>query len=352
MLATAPVDPEGDALEITFELYDSAATLLGTVVPTDLGEGTVRGVPTWPLPEDAAIHWGARAVDERGGDSGLSDLAIFTVDVTNEVPGAPVVLLPESDATVDTAFPRLAVEAGPDPEGDAILVRFTVDVRADFDSPDRQDLGAVEPAEDGYAEVDVPLPLPENEVAWARARAEDDRGGASSWTIWSFRVDAIAEAPGPIRIVAPGEDEAVDSAAVQVRWAAVEDPDGEAVTYELALARAQDGDESDARDLDDPFWSATGLTVTTGDLEGEATVDVELEAGAWLVRGRATDETGLSGDWGPTNRFVVLPPAGQPADLEPGDGPYGCDCEISAGAPAGPWLLALLPLVVILRRRR
>ena len=350
LLAAAPVDPEGDDLDVTFELFDGASTLVEVVVATDQGDGTWHGVPLSPLPEDVIYGWGGRAVDERGGDSGLSDLVFFAVDVTNTTPEAPTALLPEANTEIDTAFPLLVVEAGVDPDGDPVQVRFAVDIRADFDSPERQDLGATEPAADGEAEVEVPLPLPENGVTWARARTEDDRGGASAWTAWSFRVNAVAEAAGPVRIVAPGEDEAVDGTAVTIRWAVAQDPDGDELTYELAVAAEQEGGAGE-RDLDDPLWSADGLTVPIGESEGEATVDVELAAGPWLVRGRATDPGGLSGDWGPVNRFVVLPPSGEPVDLDPGDGPYGCDCSVSRGADTAGWLVLLLVAGAALRRR-
>ncbi len=350
LLATAPIDPEGDPMDVTFELFDAAGTALEVIVAEDRGDGTWRGVPLDPLPEDAGYWWGGRAVDDRGGDSGLSDPVFFEVDVTNTVPDAPTPLEPAADSEVDTPFPTLAAEAAGDPDGDPVTIRFTVDVRADFDSPERQDLGPVAPGGDGRAEVEVPLALRENELAWARARSEDDRGGASTWAVWSFRVDAVPEAPAPVRITAPGEDEAADGGAVTIRWSAVEDPDGDPVTYELALAPLEEQEE-EARDLDDPFWSAEGLTVPEGEPEGQTEVDVALDAGAWLVRGRARDAGGLAGEWGPVNRFVVLPPVGEPADLEPGDGPYGCDCGIGARPRPAP-LLLLLAIGALRRRSR
>ena len=350
LLALAPTDPEGDALEVHFELFDADGGPVEVVVASDVGDGTWRGVPVAPLPEDAVYRWGARAMDDRGGDSGLSDLISFAVDVTNTVPEPPLALEPADGSEIDTALPILAVQAGLDHDGDPVLVRFTVDVRADFDSPERQDLGTVEPTGDGGAEVVVPLPLRENETGWARARTEDDRGGASAWTVWSFHVDAVPEAPAPVRVIAPGEDEAVDGAAVSIRWAVTTDPDEDALTYELALAPEVE-DADGARDLDDPFWSAAGLVVPAGQPEGEATVDTQLASGAWLVRARAVDSGDLAGEWGPVNRFVVLPVAGEPVDLDPGEGPYGCGCAL--GSSHAPWSgLALLTLLGVARRRR
>lgn len=344
MFASAVTDPEGDALSVEIEILDDGGSLVALLDAALEPDGTWRAVPDPPLPEDATYTWSARALDDRGGDSGPSASVTFHVDVTNSSPPMPVLVAPADGAEIATAAPQLEVTVGPDPDGDPITVVFTVDVGPAFASDERQDHGPVEPS-GGDAAVVVD-PLPENGVAWARARTEDDRGGASQWLVWSFLVDAVDEAPGAVRVVAPGEDEVVAGAAVTVRWAPALDPEGDALTYALDVRALAD---------DEVVWSAQGLVIEPDASEGVVELDVELGPGAWLVRAKATDATDRTGPWGPDNRFAVLPAAGESADLTAGEGPYGCDCASAFGgrsAAAPGLLLALLGLSSLRTSRR
>jgi PKD repeat protein len=351
LVASSSSDPEGEPVTVMMGLYDSSGALIEAIDAVEQPDGTWEGVPTTPLPEEADYSWTAEATDVVGLDSGASTAAEFHVDVTNGLPDAPLVVAPTDGEEIDTDLPTIVVEAGGDVDGDPVLVRITVDLQDDFASPDRQDLGPVEPGPDGLCSVDLLAALPENSDVWARARTEDDRGGASAWTTWSFHVDALPEAPAPVRVTAPGEDESVDGAAVLVRWAVTTDPDDDPLTYDLEIAALP---EPEARDFEEPVWSATGLLVPDGEIEGEVEVDVALPEGAWLVHARAVDSGELAGPWGPDNRFVVLPVADEPVDLDPGEGPYGCDCA-SAVMPGRVgsllWFGVLLGGVLVRRRR-
>lgn len=335
-------DPEGDAFVVEIELVDETEGAFVEVVGDGFADdGTWLAVPEEPLLEDHEFSWRARAVDARGGASAWSAAATFAVDVSNTPPPTPTVLAPLDGAETGTALPELIVAVGDDPDGDPLTVVFSVDVDPAFASTDRQDLGPVATAA-GEATATVPDPLPENALVNARARSEDDRGGASAWVVWSFVVDAVDEAPSGPRILAPEDAATVDGAAVQVRWAPAEDPEGDALTYELSIASDRAGEE---------LWGASLLTLPDGDPEGVADVDVAIPPGAWTAAARATDATGEVGAWGPLSRFVVLPEDGTPADLDAGEGPYGCDCSsamASEGASSG-WVLLLC--VGLIRRR-
>jgi len=348
IVASAVTDPEDDPISVEIELVDDAGDTVAVLLAVEQPDGTWRAVPDPPLAQDVTYTWTARALDDRGGDSGPSVEATFHVDLSNTAPPSPVLVGPADGSEIATATPQLEVTVGQDVDGDPLTVVFAVDVGPDFASDLRQDLGPVEPS-DGDAGVMVADALPENGVAWARARSEDDRGGASEWLVWSFLVDAVDEAPEPVRIVAPGEDEVVDGDGVEVRWAPTTDPEGDPLTYTLQVRSLADDAEA---------WLVQGQLIEDAAAEGSVSVDVELAPGAWLVRARASDDTGQTGDWGPDNRFVVLPPPGEEADLSGGEGPYGCDCAGSsvAGATRGvgaAWcLLGLVALRSARRRRR
>ncbi len=351
--ASAPVfvvavgtDPEGDAFEIEIELSDDTSVL----PVTGLGfapDGTWQAVADVALEEDVTYGWKARAHDERGAASAWSDVVGFTVDTFNTNPEPPVVVAPADGAEVATDLPELAV-ASPAidfPDGDPLEIEFSLDVDPAFASDARQDLGPV-PVNVDAASVEAAEALPENAVVHARARALDDRGGASAWTVWSFVVDAVDEAPDGPRVVAPADASVVDGELVEVRWAPAADPEDDPLTYALSIASDADGEE---------LWSSTGLGIPDGDPEGATVVDVTVPAGAWTIRAQATDATGETGPWGPANRFVVVPPEGTPADLEPGEGPYGCDCDASLASGAGGgalWLLVGAALLAVRSGRR
>ncbi len=337
-------DPEGDSFVVEIELVDETESAFVPVVGDGFAEdGTWLATPGDPLAEDHEFSWRARSADVRGGASDWSDVALFEVDVSNTAPPVPTVVAPTDGSEVSTALPDLIVAVGEDVDGDPLTVVFSVDLDPAFASDSREDLGPVA-VEAGEATAAVTEALPENATVTARARAEDDRGGASAWVVWSFVVDATDEAPSGPRILAPEDTATVDGSALEIRWAPADDPEGDALTYEISIASDPDGET---------FWSGAGLTIPDGDAEGATTVDVEVPAGAWTAAARATDATGQVGPWGPLSRFVVLPVEGTGADLEAGDGPYGCDCASSVAGGAGSGaVLALLVLPWAVRRRR
>jgi len=339
-------DPEGDAFVVEIELVDeTAGAFVGVHGDGFADDGTWLATPATSLEEDHEFSWRARTVDVRGGASDWSAAAAFEVDVSNTPPPSPTVVSPPDGSEIGTTLPALVVAAGADPDGDPITVVFGVDVDPAFASGAREDLGPVEVLA-GEATATVQSELPENRVVFARARAEDDRGGASEWVVWSFFVDALDEAPDGPRILAPEDTSVVGGDAVEVRWGPAIDPEGDALVYALAIA-------SDPRG--EVLWTVAGLTIPDGDIEGSATVDIDVPPGAWTVAARATDVGGEVGPEGPPSRFVVLPPTGSTADLDVGDGPYGCDCTSSVVATpggSGGGLLLLVGWVVGRRRRR
>ncbi|MEE2830440.1 MAG: hypothetical protein VX498_14725, partial [Myxococcota bacterium] len=346
-LVTGPVsDPDGDAFSVMVEIQDP----LGSsqfLLASELETSGWSAVPEEALVEDLQYRWRAQATDERGASSAPSDWVGFRVDITNALPPVPEVLVPIPGTDVDSGFPEIRVRVDPDPDGDPLSVRFMVDTREDFASEFTQDLGLLPLDLGSEAEVVVLDELPENTQVHARARAEDDRGGVSSWRTWSFRINALPEPPDPVQVIAPGDGEAIDGEeAIQLRWAAAFDPEGDELTYSFRIVRDGDGVVAESAEAE---WETTGVLLAPGEVEGQLSTGLSLGAGAWLVLGRAEDAGGQLGPWGFPNRFVVPGEPGEPISLDPGG--RGCACgSVGPGDRASTGGL-VLGLLILLRVR-
>ncbi len=342
-LIVAPVaEPEGEELELTASLFEDGVGLVATVVGSAAGSGDGSWVfqLSSPLAEDGSYQWSAVAVDARGLPSLPSELVSFQVDAGNQAPLVPEFV--DLDAELATDVPELIARIGEDPDGDDQLLRFEVDSRADFSSPDIQSLALVEPDTEGVGRATVAMPLPENEDAWVRVRGEDSRGSVSPWNLASFFVNAQEEAPGPVVVSSPAVGQTVSGLGLELRWMASLDPDRDPLTYTLRVL-SEDGEL---------VWEEGGLSLATGNaaLEGSHQADIELAAGGYMVSARATDDTGLEGPWGPENGFVVLATPGSGVDLED----FGTGCQCSQGSQplsARSGLVALFVLLPLVIRR-
>ncbi len=349
-LSVAPVsEPEYEDVVVTVSLYGDGIGLVATLVGSPDGSGDggwVFPVPA-PLDEDLVYEWSAVAVDARGASSLPSERVWFDVDAANTPPPLPSFQDLEDELSSQT--PTLVALAEEDADGDAQVLRFEVSPQEDFASVEGQFLGTVEPDADGIAQIAVPYPLSENAVAWARVRAEDDRGGVSAWVRESFFVNSLEQAPGPVVVTEPGDGQTLaGGTAVTVRWAPALDVDRDELTYTLRILRDDESAEV--------VWEQAGLVVSPSGgavPEGEHLAELELDPGGYLVSGRAVDDTGLEGPWGPANGFVVLATPGAGIDLDD----FGSGCACSTGSPKSPppvwlWALLLAALAPLRRRRR
>lgn len=330
--ATAGEDPEGDAISLVFRVYDPA--LLHTLDAQPVGDAWRAVVPEL-LGDDADYTWTAESVDARGGSSGETSPAAFHLDASNQVPPAPVFDAPLAGARFEEPRREVALSVGEDADGDPVQVRIEWAREAGFTTA--QLLG-VEAADGGEVAASPDVDCPENaDVHW-RARAEDDRGGASAWVSDFGFCDAVAEDPPAPVVVEPSPESTVDPTALILRWATVVDPDQHAVTYEARIAPDESGP-------DEPLWSSGTIAAST-EPELSAAPDVALGPGGYRLFVRAMDVTERSGPWA-SSRFVVEGPApGAPLDLGEGDG-GGWACGYAPGG--GVWLVLL---TVAGRRRR
>jgi MYXO-CTERM domain-containing protein len=298
-----------------------------------------------PLDEDLVYEWSATAVDARGTSSLPSDRVWFDVDALNTPPAPPS--FQQLGDEVSTQNPVLAALVGEDADGDAQVVRFQIDSQQDFASLDSQQLVTENVGADGIGQVVVPNALPENVMAWARARGEDERGAVSEWVTTSFFVNSLEEPPEGVVVIEPGDGQTVSSGDVVLRWAPALDVDQDELTYTLQITRDDETAEV--------VFEESGLLIaaSVGSLpEGQHLAGLELDAGGYLVSARAVDDTGLEGPWGPGNSFAVLATPGDGIDLED----FGAGCSCSSGAlqstPGALLWFALLTGLMPLRRRR
>ena len=148
-------------------------------------------------------------------------------------PGAPAIAAPEAGDRLPTRRPQLRVVNAVDPNGDPLEYLFEAYSDADLDAL----LVASEQVREGNETTAwaVPDALPENGRFWWRARALDAHvAGAWSAVGWAL-VDEMNEPPG---IPAPrAPDGRTDMASPTLEVLAVEDPEGDAVTYHFEVFR-------------------------------------------------------------------------------------------------------------------
>ncbi|HEY7697901.1 MAG TPA: hypothetical protein VIE88_05760, partial [Vicinamibacteria bacterium] len=194
------VDLDGDALTYRFEVYRDPD--LRELV--EASGPVVESIPrtswemTAALEENHLYYWRARA---GGGLEGpWMPTARFRFSLSSEAPTAPVLLTPSDGATLAEARPILTIEGAVDPDFDPLRYVFEV-----FDegglvvrSPEIEDTS-----------WEVSLDLAENHTYSWQALATDGSFSTPSEGRFSFRVDAVEEAPLPPSPIAPADGSTV-----------------------------------------------------------------------------------------------------------------------------------------------
>ncbi len=263
-------DPDGEPLAYDFEVYSDAGlttqVFAASAVPG--GEALTRWVPEGALTENTMYWWRARASDAHVS-SAWTDAKAFFVDQANEGPLAPTAHFPNGD--VDTLRPTFTADATLDPEGDAFIYTFEVATDADFTDP-----------------VTYTSPSPEWQVAddlspgqtyfW-RVRADDEFGVSGPYSdVLSFSIIQINTLPSSVAISYPAEGAVLDSAATTIQWGSAQDPDEDAITYQIQVA-------TDQR-FSDVVFEDGAVAETSIDVDGLQ------EDTRYFVRVRANDGTG------------------------------------------------------------
>ena len=286
------VDPDGDPLVYTFEVYaDSAMAVLaasGSGVQ-DEGAGTVswvvEGAPL--LRPGARYFWRALATDPAGAASS-SPLASFWVETANSAPGAPFILSPPPGGEVPGPDLEMAVSNALDGDGDPLTYQFELDRVDTFDSDQRVKSGPVPEGQETTAWAVAGLA--ENSRYFWRVKAVDP-SAESPWVTGSFRVNGVNDPP-PIPVVKnPGDGAWVDSLTPRLVVHPLTDPDGDGLSYRFLVYADQE--------LTEPM-------AESGPVAAEWAVPTALADNTryfWTVQ--AVDAHGAAGEWSAVSGFLV-----------------------------------------------
>ena len=308
-------DPDGDPLELTFEVYaDAALTSLVVVSPAvpQLAVGQTPWKVDAVLAENAAYHWRARASDP-WADGPWSAVESFVVNQANEPPTAPVPATPLDGEAVASTTPLTQWGPSVDPDGDAIT--YAVQIHLDGDEPSLvTEIDGLEEAESGFVEWTVDVALAEDAWHLARARATDLHGLSSAWSDEvGFLVTAADGAPAGVVILAPEDGSEVQTRSPEIVAGGAVDPEGAPLVYAIEVG------------VDPSFAEADAVEVP--ELDGEGSWDLaddglELTDNTWAhARARAGDGV-LWSPWVSATFFVnaANDPPTVPVLLAPVDG--------------------------------
>jgi hypothetical protein len=276
------LDADGDAVQMSFELYaDAAGTQrLAGSGPKPVGVG---GVTSWTVPDplgSTAYFWRITATDTLGALT-ESPLLRFTVNPGNRAPTQPTITQPANGATAPPGSVVLEVGAT-DPDSEPVSYLFELDQVDSFNGPSRRRMS-------GGPSVTM-SGLPENTRWYWRARASDGRAD-SPWITGNFLVSGSDDPPGsPVpKNLGPGSW--TDAARPRLELAPIPDPEGSSVGYQFQVY-------SDA---------ALASLVAEGNAPQASWLlpTMLVDGVTYYWRARAVDAAGQPSNWSAATSFVV-----------------------------------------------
>jgi len=305
LLVANAIDPNGDALNYEFEVYDDAAltSLVAQAIQVAEEPAETSWKLTIPLAENSEAWWRARASDAHVAGAWSTVESLFVND-GNEPPSVPTPVFPVGGEEVTTTSNALVWSASTDPEGDDVA--YTVEV--EDDGP----IWGDDTPFDGSTELALEFtPTEETDYRW-RVRAVDGDGAESAWSDWAdFRWNDADGAPFGVEFVEPLDGDVVGLQPRLVATAGT-DPEGGALTYEFAVDVVATFDSADLIEV--------GGSDATVDLADEG---VELMPGTdYWARVQAFDPggTGSAADVVQFRTEADLLPLPVPTLLAPADG--------------------------------
>ncbi len=354
---TQVVDPNGDVITYDVVVYaDDAVTVVAEAFNVaDSGSSTSTWMVDVALVDDSDYWWTARAVDDEGLAGPWAEAEPFFLTTENGAPGNPVFVDPLDGDQIDAISPTLTATEVTDPEGGEVEYEFEIDQVGTFDSIDHRmtTVPATNSGEVWWDLADDGLALDENAWAFARVRAVDELGIASAPDTITFFVRGPNDAPDMLSLISPEDGSTVPGVGVQLVLGNVDDIEDDVVFYDFLLAR-------DA-ELTDVVLSREGVAEGAGPADGEDVTSVLVPTtleGEYYWTARAVDEFGAASAWATPFRFEATGdqdtgPVIDPDSFVGGSGCAGCGSSVSATeTPAIWWLLALLPGLMVVRRRR
>jgi hypothetical protein len=288
---TNATDRDEDAIKYTIEVFAGTASGPLHERVTDLlpdASGTTSWTLTLPLANHATYYWRVVAIDEEGGQTATMPRS-FHVDTGNAAPTAPTLVRPVGGSDVGThAVATLVAQGATDADHDALTYEFEIDTVDTFDSPSRQNSGAI-PAGAGEVAWQATGLLDNQRYHW-RVKASDGRA-ESDWAGGDFMMDEANEPPSKPVVANPGDGTWVSSQYPSFSVHPALDPEGDALVYQFEVYRDA------ALQSREAYGDVAGLIWTP------SSPLLDKVNHYWRVRAR--DPDGALGEWSATTRFVV-----------------------------------------------
>lgn len=240
------VDPNGDAITYTFEVYDNAA-LSGTPITSPAvprGAGVLQGGGTFTewtvsssLPDNATHYWRVRAND--GATFGpSSDVESFFVNTANDAPTAPTASAPADGSAVPSRYPTLQVGNAADLDNDPLTYTFEISTNAAFTAPLVASASGLLEGESGITSWIANAALADDNTYFWRARANDGTVDGPNSVTGTFFVNTSNNPPSAVEIIAPKDGEQIATITPTLRVKNATDSDGDTLTYEFEIDRS------------------------------------------------------------------------------------------------------------------
>ena len=325
------------ALIFTLELADGSLLVSGELSSdTD----TVTWSPAVTLVEGDVMCWSATPIDEHGLEGPPSDVACFSVELTNLAPTPPEIQTPEGGVVVASLVPTIRVLNGADPEDRTTQHRFEADTDPTFTSAQFQ-AGLVDSDPSGITEWTPEGAFAEDATVYVRVLCTDGVNN-SEWASAQFLVSESNDAPSVPTLLDPADGVAMGEGMPLVTANSV-DPEGSSVVHDFQVMDLRDSviDAADA--------------IEQGD-ESTTWIPAPLDEGNYQWTARARDADGMASEWAVPRTFVV----GTPDQVEEPDlggmivngKSEGCSCSSGArGSMQWVWFAAVLAAVGQRRKR-
>lgn len=240
------IDPDGDPITYTFELYrDEGFTCLvaGQYYVPETQPNTAWQVPE-TLQDNTWYYWRTRATDGNGYTPWV--YGRFFVNTTNDPPSPFPLNNPSDNTEVSTLTPILEISNSTDMDGDAITYSFEV-----YADPEMTDIItaayeiAAEP--DNTTQWTVDTILDDNTWYYWRAIATDEHGAWTETVLQAFFVNTANDSPEAPVIVSPVIDSEIQTVSVSLKITNSLDRDGDVLTYRFEIDTAHTFDSPDAQ---------------------------------------------------------------------------------------------------------
>jgi hypothetical protein len=190
LAVNAAIDPDGDTVLYTFEIYSDAGL-------SALVAGATTESVNWTSPalsDNTMYYWRAQASDGYL-NSNWMPTANFFINTVNDRPSDPGVSAPVANAHVATLTPSLSVTNAADPDFyDTRTYDFDVAADSGFTNIVASATSVAQGAGGATSWIVTPA-LSENTPYFWRGRAKDNNGGESNWVSVPFFVNTANDAP-------------------------------------------------------------------------------------------------------------------------------------------------------------